>query len=75
MLIVESHWTNNTGGKLLLDNIEDNSTCPDGQDYKLLSECHPCSAFEIASQSIDICNKARYKEVIECKSGEKITRR
>ncbi|XP_014221015.1 protein JTB [Trichogramma pretiosum] len=74
VLIVESHWTESPGGKIYVDNIEDNTTCQAGEEFKIISECHPCSAFEIASQSIGVCTKARYKEIIECKSGEKITR-
>lgn len=74
VLIIESHWTEGAG-KLYIKNFEPNSTCISGDNYKVLSECHPCTAFEIASQSIGVCTKARYKEVIECDSGEKITRR
>lgn len=73
VLIVESHWTD-TPNKLYLDNFENNTTCDSGEEYEITSECHPCSAFEIASKSIGVCVRARYKEVIKCKSGEVITR-
>jgi hypothetical protein len=74
-LIVESHWTDRTSGKVFIENIESNSTCLSGEDFRIISECHPCTAFELASQNIGVCTKARYKEILECKSGEKITRR
>ncbi|XP_058795230.1 protein JTB [Phymastichus coffea] len=74
VLIVESHWTDAKSGNVIVETIEANSTCLSGEDFKVIWECHPCSAFEIASQSIGVCSKARYKEVVECKSGEKITR-
>lgn len=74
VLIVESHWTDNSN-KLYLENFENNTRCVSGDEYEITSECHPCSAFEIASKSIDVCIHARYKEVLKCKSGEAITRR
>ncbi|KAF3425681.1 hypothetical protein E2986_10232 [Frieseomelitta varia] len=73
VLIVESHWTDNPS-KLYLENFENNTRCISGDEYEITSECHPCSAFEIASKSIDVCAHARYKEVVKCKSGEAITR-
>ncbi|XP_066599471.1 protein JTB [Prorops nasuta] len=73
VLIVESHWAD-TPNKLYLDNFENNKTCASGEEYEIVSECHPCSAFEIASKSIDICAHARYKEIVRCKSGETLTR-
>ncbi|XP_011503143.1 PREDICTED: protein JTB [Ceratosolen solmsi marchali] len=74
VLIIESHWTDHTTGKIFVENIEANSTCFSGEDFKIISECNPCTAFEIASQSIGVCTKTRYKEIVECKSGEKIIR-
>lgn len=73
VLIVESHWTDSPN-KLYLDSFDSNVTCISGEDYVITSECHPCTAFEIASKSIGVCVHARYKEVISCKSGETITR-
>ncbi|XP_076237483.1 jumping translocation breakpoint protein JTBR isoform X2 [Calliopsis andreniformis] len=73
VLIVESHWTDSSS-KLYLDNFENNTACISGDEYEITSECHPCTAFEIASKSINICAHARYKEVVKCKSGETITR-
>ena len=74
VLIVESHWTDSSN-KLYLENYENNATCMSGDEYEITSECHPCTAFEIASKSIDVCVHARYKEVLKCRSGETITRR
>lgn len=74
VLIVESHWTDNPS-KLYLENFENNTKCISEDAYEITSECQACSAFEIASKSIDVCIRARYKEVLKCKSGETITRR
>lgn len=71
-LIIESHWTD-IPNKLYVDNFE-NSSCISGEEYEVISECHPCTAFEIASESIGVCVHARYKEVLKCRSGETITR-
>lgn len=73
VLIVESHWTDSST-KLYLENYENTTACISGDEYEITTECHPCSAFEIASKSIDICAHARYKEVVKCRSGETITR-
>ncbi|KAG7198186.1 hypothetical protein KM043_005600 [Ampulex compressa] len=73
VLIVESHWTDSSS-KLYLDNFENSTTCTSGEEYEVISECQPCTAFEIASKSIGVCIRARYKEVLKCKSGETITR-
>ncbi|XP_033323663.1 jumping translocation breakpoint protein JTBR isoform X1 [Megalopta genalis] len=73
VLIVESHWTDNSN-KLYIENFENNTACLSGDEYEIISECHPCSAFELASKSIDVCVHARYKEVLKCKSGETVTR-
>ncbi|XP_020277678.1 protein JTB isoform X1 [Pseudomyrmex gracilis] len=72
-LIIESHWTDSSS-KLYVDSFENTSSCISGDDYEIMSECHPCTAFEIASESIGVCVHARYKEVLKCKSGETITR-
>lgn len=74
VLIIESHWADSTGA--FAENVQDdNYTCWNNKDYTVITECHPCSAFEVASKSIDVCHESRYKEVIQCKSGVKITRR
>ncbi|XP_015112670.1 uncharacterized protein LOC107038215 [Diachasma alloeum] len=73
-LIVESHWTESTSSKPFVENFEHNNTCADSGQYEVIDECHPCTAFEIASESIGVCVYARYKEVIKCKTGEKIIR-
>ncbi|KAJ8664366.1 hypothetical protein QAD02_006028 [Eretmocerus hayati] len=74
VLIIESHWTDSAGGNILVKSVEANSTCLSGDEYEIVSECHPCTEFEIASQSVGVCTKARFKEEIECKSGERIIR-
>ncbi|XP_020277695.1 protein JTB isoform X2 [Pseudomyrmex gracilis] len=61
-------------GITFLGGFENTSSCISGDDYEIMSECHPCTAFEIASESIGVCVHARYKEVLKCKSGETITR-
>ncbi|XP_077291371.1 jumping translocation breakpoint protein JTBR [Arctopsyche grandis] len=53
---------------------ENNSTCWQHQEYTLVSECHPCTAYEIKSKSIGVCIHTHYKEVLRCKSGEIVTR-
>lgn len=74
VLIVESHWTNTSNSKPFLENFENHSTCALGEEYQVISECHPCTAFEVASKSIGVCVHARYKEILKCKNGETITR-
>ncbi|XP_043282849.1 protein JTB [Venturia canescens] len=74
VLIVESHWTDSTNSKPFAVAFDSNATCPLNEKFEVLTECHPCSAFEIASESIGVCVHARYKEVLKCKNGETITR-
>ncbi|XP_034939265.1 uncharacterized protein JTBR [Chelonus insularis] len=74
VLIVESQWTESSNNKPYLENLEHNATCAIDGKYEIISECHPCTAFEIASKSIGVCMHARYKEIIKCKNDEIITR-
>ncbi|XP_012277445.1 protein JTB isoform X2 [Orussus abietinus] len=74
VLIVESHWTETTSSKPYIENFENNSACATNEEVEVISECQPCTAFEIASKSIGVCAHARYKEIIKCKDGETITR-
>ncbi|XP_024936374.1 protein JTB [Cephus cinctus] len=74
VLIVESNWTESSSDNPFSENIEVNSTVIPNGEYEVISECHPCTAFEIASKSIGVCGHARYKEVIKYKKGETVTR-
>jgi hypothetical protein len=75
VLIIESHWreSRNPGRKRNFP-IEQNSTCWEKEEYKVVKDCEPCSAFEIASQSIGVCIHTHFKEVLRCASGETVTR-
>ncbi|KAG8040605.1 hypothetical protein G9C98_002601 [Cotesia typhae] len=75
VLIVESQWTDSTNNKPFIENLERNATCTTNGDYEIITECHPCTAFEIASKSIGVCIHSRYKEILRCKTGETVTRR
>lgn len=76
VLIVESHWTTEKAdSKPVVENQENNTSCSPGEPFEVVNECHPCSAFEIASESVGVCVHARFKEVIKCKSGETLIRR
>ncbi|XP_057324361.1 uncharacterized protein LOC130667009 [Microplitis mediator] len=74
VLIVESQWTDSENNKPYVENLERNATCTTNGDYEIISECHPCTAFEIASKSIGVCIHSRYKEILRCKTGETVTR-
>ncbi|KAH0540608.1 uncharacterized protein LOC123259088 [Cotesia glomerata] len=74
VLIVESQWTDSTSNKPYIENLEHNATCTTNGDYEIITECHPCTAFEIASKSIGVCIHSRYKEILRCKTGETVTR-
>ncbi|KAB0803469.1 hypothetical protein PPYR_00439 [Photinus pyralis] len=75
VLIAESHWTqqtNNTRKRIF--RVEQNSTCFEREKYEIISECQPCTDFEITSKSIGVCIHTHYKEVLKCASGEMVTR-
>lgn len=75
VLIAESHWTqqtNNTRKRIF--RVEQNSTCFEREKYEIVSECQPCTDFEITSKSIGVCIHTHYKEVLKCTSGEMVTR-
>ncbi|XP_048515189.1 protein JTB isoform X2 [Athalia rosae] len=74
VLIIESHWTEGSDTKLFIETVENNSTCWQREQYEVISACHPCTAFEIASKSIGVCIHTSYKEVLKCKNGETVTR-
>lgn len=71
VLIVESRWTESPRRKFI---IENNSTCYLREEYEIISDCHPCTDFEIASKSQGVCIHTHNKEVLRCKSGETVSR-
>ncbi|KAJ3649722.1 hypothetical protein Zmor_021447 [Zophobas morio] len=75
VLFVESHWTESSSpSRKRTFPIEQNSTCWEKEKYEVIKDCEPCSAFEIASQSIGVCVHTHFKEVLRCASGETVTR-
>lgn len=71
-MIIESHWAGAPKHKQFP--IENNSTCWKREQYSVIQDCHPCTAFEIASKSQGVCIHTHYKELLRCKSGETVTR-
>ncbi|CAH2241445.1 protein JTB [Pararge aegeria] len=77
VLILESHLADTLSGSQRRNKTfptENNSTCWVHQPYTVISECHPCSDFEIRSKSIGVCIHTSFKEILKCKSGETVTR-
>ncbi|KPJ08017.1 Protein JTB [Papilio machaon] len=78
ILILESHLAETLSGSSRMKNktfpSENNSTCWMHQPYKVISECHPCSDFEIRSKSIGVCIHTSFKEILKCENGETVTR-
>ncbi|KAK9686503.1 Jumping translocation breakpoint protein (JTB) [Popillia japonica] len=74
VLIVESHLTDRISSKKRDFPVEQNSTCKDKDTFEIIKHCEPCSAYDIASQSIGVCIHTHFKEVIKCSSGEMVTR-
>ncbi|KAM3966161.1 jumping translocation breakpoint protein JTBR [Aphomia sociella] len=78
VLILESHLAETLSGSQRMKNktfpTENNSTCWMHQPYKIISECHPCSDFEIRSKSIGVCIHTSFKEILKCDNGETVTR-
>uniref|UniRef100_A0A6B2EE48 Protein JTB n=1 Tax=Phlebotomus kandelakii TaxID=1109342 RepID=A0A6B2EE48_9DIPT len=72
VLIIESRWTGSPKPKQFV--IENNSTCWMKEEYEIIQDCHPCSAFEIASKIKGVCIHTHNKEVLRCKSGETVSR-
>lgn len=72
VLVIESNWTGTHRQKQFI--IEDNSTCWRREDYTIIQDCHPCTAYEIASKSQGVCVHTNNKEVLRCKSGETVSR-
>ncbi|KAJ8713655.1 hypothetical protein PYW07_014025 [Mythimna separata] len=78
VLILESHLADSMSGSYRMRNktfpTENNSTCWITQPYTIISECHPCSDFEIRSKSIGVCIHTSFKEILKCQNGETVTR-
>lgn len=78
ILILESHLADTLSNSHKLKNktfpTENNSTCWLHQPYTIISECHPCSDFEIRSKSIGVCIHTSFKEILKCENGETVTR-
>ncbi|XP_045766575.1 protein JTB [Maniola jurtina] len=77
VLILESHLADTLSGSQRRNKMfptENNSTCWIHQPYTVISECHPCSDFEIRSKSIGVCIHTSFKEILKCKNGETVTR-
>lgn len=78
VLIVESRLAERLSSSHRMKNktfpTENNSTCWVYQPYKVISECHPCSDFEIRSKSIGVCIHTSFKEILKCENGETVTR-
>ncbi|VVD03508.1 unnamed protein product [Leptidea sinapis] len=77
VLILESQLANTLSGSQRKNKTfptENNSTCWISQPYTVISECHPCSEFEIRSKSIGVCIHTNFKEILKCENGETVTR-
>ncbi|XP_022129658.2 protein JTB [Pieris rapae] len=77
VLILESHLADTLTGSQRRNKTfptENNSTCWLTQPYTVISECHPCSDFEIRSKSIGVCIHTNFKEILRCENGETVTK-
>ncbi|XP_013190535.2 protein JTB [Amyelois transitella] len=77
VLILESHLADTLSGSQRKNKTfptETNSTCYKHKPFKIISECHPCSDFEIKSESIGVCKHTSFKEILRCDNGETVTR-
>lgn len=74
VLIIESKWMKAGTRRQQEFVIENNSTCWVRESYEVIKDCHPCTAFEIASKSQGVCVHTHNKEVLKCLSGEIVTR-
>ncbi|XP_066990906.1 protein JTB isoform X2 [Anabrus simplex] len=76
VLVVESHFTSGTS-RNHHGSVSKNSSseCWTREEYDIIEPCHPCTDFEITSQSNGVCLKTHFKEVLKCqKSGVTVTR-
>ncbi|XP_026316898.1 protein JTB [Hyposmocoma kahamanoa] len=76
VLILESHLADTLSSSQRMKNktFHNEHDCGIHVPYTIISECHPCSDFEIKSMSIGVCMETSYKEVLKCKNGETITK-
>ncbi|KAF4521912.1 hypothetical protein B566_EDAN007467 [Ephemera danica] len=77
ILILESYWTNekiHTRFSLLHKNATVVDTCWLTEDYEVIDDCQPCTAFELTSKSVPACVATGYKQVLICKNSGKVLR-
>lgn len=72
VLIIESQWTEAPRQKQFI--LENNSTCWLKEEFVILQDCQPCTAFEIKSKVQGVCVHTHNKERLKCKSGEIVSR-
>lgn len=77
VLIVESHWTaGNT--RALQHTVENNGSsvelCWLNEEYEVVEQCHPCTDFEVTSNSNKVCAPTHFKEAVNCKKSGKVYR-
>ncbi|KAL9705508.1 hypothetical protein quinque_009026 [Culex quinquefasciatus] len=65
VLIIESKWMKAGTRRQQEFVIENNSTCWVRESYEVIKDCHPCTAFEIASKSQGVCVHTQNKEVLK----------
>lgn len=77
VLLLESHFAISDSealGRSQQFFIENNSTCWMREHFIIVEECHPCTDFDIVSNSLGVCVHTKYKEILRCDSGETVTR-
>lgn len=77
MLVVESHWTeqSSTAVRHAANSTKIEPHCWDTESFEIIEPCHLCSEFEVASRSIEACYPTHYKEIIKCHVSGKTQRR
>lgn len=74
VLIIESNWTDAPNRQQQQFILENNSTCWQKEHYTIIKDCEPCTAFEIKSNHKGVCVHTHNKEVLQCRSGEIVSR-
>lgn len=74
VLIIESHWTDNNTHLVATISTNQTSNCWLKESFRIIEQCHPCTDFEITSQSNPACKETRYKEAVECETSGKVYR-
>ncbi|XP_026272900.1 protein JTB [Frankliniella occidentalis] len=80
VLILEGRWTWSANAARVtvapstLPITATNTSCWLREEFVVLEECHPCSAFEVTSKSIKECIPTKYKEVLKCKVSGRAVR-